>query len=97
MSSENEHDKKSKLKAFNKFQRTHSRAIMIPTVLFAYPIGGLLIGQWIDNRYNTSPWFLILFLVAGFVKAAREIAFITKVLERESESTDEGAEGNGDQ
>jgi len=32
-------------------------------------LGGLMIGKWIDTRFNTEPIFLLIFIVFGVIVA----------------------------
>jgi F0F1-type ATP synthase assembly protein I len=36
------------------------------------PLVGFFIGDWLDRRFGTSPWLVIVGLVLGFVTAGRE-------------------------
>lgn len=46
---------------------------IIPMILAIGPIVGLLIGQFLDQKFDTSPWLTILFLIFGFVAAIKEM------------------------
>jgi ATP synthase protein I len=39
---------------------------------------GLAIGLYIDKRYNTSPWFMLIFLCLGIVAGYRNIGLAIK-------------------
>ncbi len=51
---------------------------MIPMLLAASPIIGLLIGNYIDKKFGTGPVFLIVFLIIGFVAGARQVANVVR-------------------
>ena len=34
---------------------------------------GLLVGTWLDNHFDTTPWLTLLFLAFGFVAAAKGV------------------------
>lgn len=34
---------------------------------------GLLVGQWLDKKFGTEPWLLILFLIFGLVAGFRSL------------------------
>lgn len=36
---------------------------------------GFVVGLWLDRRLGTSPWFVILLLLAGFVAAVLNTYF----------------------
>ena len=44
----------------------------------APPIIGLLIGRYLDNRFNTNPILTIVLLIFGFAASVREVAIVLK-------------------
>ena len=34
---------------------------------------GLLVGSWLDSRFDTTPWLTLLFLGFGFAAAAKGV------------------------
>lgn len=60
----------------------------IPFLMAVPPIAGLLIGRFLDNRFNTNPVFTILLLVFGFVASVREVAIVLKRSNAEAEKDD---------
>jgi ATP synthase protein I len=52
--------------------------VTIPFVLALPPIAGWVIGSWIDKHYNTTPVWMYIFLVLGFVAGIRECYRIIK-------------------
>lgn len=50
----------------------------VPFLLAAPPIIGLLIGRFLDNRFNTTPILTIVFIVLGFIAGAREVASVLR-------------------
>ena len=42
-------------------------SIAVPVILF------VLIGQWIDNKYNSTPWFTVLAFVLATIVSGRII------------------------
>jgi len=60
----------------------------VPFLLAAPPIIGLLIGRFLDNRFNTTPILTIVFIVLGFVAGAREVASVLRKA-NEGEKQDE--------
>ena len=52
--------------------RSASMLLAIPTLLIVAPLVGGWIGGWLDRRFKSSPWLLILGLILGFVAAGRE-------------------------
>jgi ATP synthase protein I len=43
---------------------------------------GLGIGYWLDNRYDTSPWFTLVFLGLGVIAGFRNIYLAMKKSQR---------------
>ena len=43
---------------------------------------GLGIGYWLDGRYNTSPWFTLIFLGLGVIAGFRNIYLAMKKSQR---------------
>ena len=39
---------------------------------------GLGIGVWLDRKFDTSPWFTLIFLVFGIIAGFRNIALVIK-------------------
>jgi F0F1-type ATP synthase assembly protein I len=50
----------------------------IPFLMAAPPIIGLLIGRYLDDRFNTNPILTIVLLIFGFVASVREVAIVLK-------------------
>ncbi len=51
----------------------------IPGFLVVPPVVGALAGLWLDKRFGTAPWLLLLCLVLGFAAGVR---LIIKTLRR---------------
>jgi F0F1-type ATP synthase assembly protein I len=66
--------------------RSAGLLLAIPTLLIVSPLVGFFIGNWLDRRFNTSPWLVIVGLILGFVAAGRETYRIyRRYLEAEEE------------
>ena len=50
----------------------------IPVMLLSGPLIGFLIGNYIDKRFGTAPWFMVLFVCIGFVASIRQTIAIIK-------------------
>ena len=50
----------------------------IPVMLLSGPLIGFLIGNYIDKRIGTAPWFMVLFVCIGFVASIRQTIAIIK-------------------
>ena len=65
----------------NKYRYVHQVGLYtaIPIILVAGPAVGFFIGDYIDRKLGTTPWFMLFFVVIGFVASVRQtIEFITK-------------------
>jgi ATP synthase protein I len=60
----------------------------IPVLLTVAPLIGFFIGRFLDGKFNTDPILTVVFLVLGFVAAARQITSIVKAANRDSEKPD---------
>ena len=43
----------------------------IPGFLVVPPVAGVLLGRWLDQRFHTAPWLLLVFLLLGFGSGVR--------------------------
>jgi ATP synthase protein I len=76
---------KSSATELGKRVRTVGSLGMIPILLAAGPIIGIFIGQWLDKKFDSSPWLTVLFVILGFVAGVREMI---RLLKRESTKED---------
>lgn len=53
--------------------RVYGLLSSIPGFLVVPPVVGALAGQWLDERFHTAPWLLIVFVFLGFGAAVRLI------------------------
>jgi len=65
--------------------RTAGMLAMIPLLLIIAPLLGAYIGRWLDGRFGTTPWLLIVGLVLGFAAAGREIYSIYQRVQSDEE------------
>ena len=58
-----------------KFSLMRQAAILsaIPGFLVVPPVIGVFVGRWLDQRYHTAPWLLLVFLLLGFGTGIRLI------------------------
>ncbi len=66
---------------------------IIPMILAIGPILGLLIGQFLDKKFDTSPWLTILFLIFGFVAAIREMIRLLNQANSDEEKKSKSGKG----
>lgn len=50
----------------------------IPFLMAVPPIAGLLIGRFLDKKFNAYPVFTIVFMLLGFAAGVREVALVIK-------------------
>jgi ATP synthase protein I len=55
-----------------RFVRQVGLLTTIPVMLLSGPLIGFLIGDYIDKRFGTTPWFMIICLILGFVASIRQ-------------------------
>lgn len=50
----------------------------IPFLMAVPPIAGLLIGRYLDKKFNLQPVFTIVLLLLGFAAGVREVALVIR-------------------
>lgn len=69
--------------------RRNLRAIgllgVIPMLIGVGPMIGYFIGDWLDNKFGTGPYLMILFIAIGFGAAVKETIKIIKEADRKPE------------
>lgn len=60
-------------------------AITIPMMLLAGPLVGWFIGSWLDKKFGTNPWLLIILLVLGTTASVRETIKIIKEISKDDD------------
>lgn len=58
---------------------------VIPMLIGIGPMIGYFIGDWLDSKFGTAPYLMILFIALGFGAAVKETIKIIKEANRESE------------
>jgi F0F1-type ATP synthase assembly protein I len=43
----------------------------IPGFLVVPPVVGVLVGRWLDQKFHSAPWLLLVFLLLGFGSGVR--------------------------
>ena len=59
----------------------------IPGFLVVPPVVGVLVGRWLDQRFHTAPWLLLVLVILGFASGVRLTARTLK-LAREMQEDD---------
>jgi F0F1-type ATP synthase assembly protein I len=62
----------------------------IPFLMAVPPIAGLLIGRYLDKRFNVYPVLTIIFLLLGFAAAVREVVNVMRKANAPSERDKSG-------
>jgi F0F1-type ATP synthase assembly protein I len=57
----------------------------IPFLMMFGPLLGYFGGDWLDKRFGTEPYLMILFIVLGFIASGREV---WKLIQRASRDTE---------
>ena len=65
--------------------RGASLLLSIPTLLIVSPLVGFFLGNALDHKIKTSPWFTIVGLILGFGAAGRETFLIYRRYTAEEE------------
>ena len=55
-----------------KLARQLGIAVTIPMVLLAGPLVGWFIGSWLDKKFGTHPWLVIIVSIMGFIAGVRQ-------------------------
>lgn len=50
---------------------------------------GMFLGWWLDKKFDTHPWFFILFLFAGLGSAIKAVIRIMKMVDMQDETKEE--------
>ena len=59
----------------------------IPGFLVVPPVVGVLAGRWLDEKFHTAPWLLLVLLILGFASGIR-LTVRTLRLAREMQDDD---------
>ncbi len=43
----------------------------IPGFLVVPPVVGVLVGRWLDQKFHTAPWLLLVLVILGFASGVR--------------------------
>jgi len=54
----------------------------LPIILMAGPILGILLGNYLDKKLNTSPYLMILVFIFGCAASGRQVYNMVKWLQR---------------
>ena len=65
--------------------RTAGLLLAIPTLIIVSPLVGFFLGNAVDRWLKTSPWFMVIGLILGFVSGARETYRIYRRYQAEEE------------
>jgi ATP synthase protein I len=67
-------ESRSRIKSWRELAFYSSIGLSVALSIFI----GLAIGLYIDKRYNTSPWFMLIFLCLGIAAGYRNIGLAIK-------------------
>ncbi|MEW5874939.1 MAG: AtpZ/AtpI family protein [Candidatus Zixiibacteriota bacterium] len=57
----------------------------IPFLLLFGPLIGYFAGDWLDKKFGTEPYLMVLLIVLGFVAAGKEVWSLIQKSARESD------------
>ena len=71
----------------NKFKlaRQMGIAVTIPMTLLAGPLVGWFAGSWLDGKFGTKPWFLVILLALGTIAGVRQTIKMIKDISRDDD------------
>lgn len=70
-------------------EKTYGTALRLGTDFVSAVIVGLVIGYWIDKFFETTPLFLIIFLILGALAGFRNVyKYATKVISKDNNGDD---------
>lgn len=62
----------------------------VPFILAIAPLIGYFFGTFLDRRLGTSPVFMIIMIILGFVAGGRQVYRLVNLASRESDREDQG-------
>lgn len=67
-------------------------ATSIPFVMLAGPAGGYFLGDWLDSKFGTDPYLMIICAVVGLVASFREtvrlVGLLSKIADDDKDADD---------
>jgi F0F1-type ATP synthase assembly protein I len=75
------------LKTNDKFYplvRNIGTIVTIPMVFVAGPVVGFLIGNWIDEKWQTDPWAKVVLSLLGFIASIKQVIELIKRTTKET-------------
>jgi len=58
---------------------------------------GMYFGWWLDNKFETYPWFFIVFSIAGLGSAIKAVIRVIKIVEGQDSELDKTKDGQNDE
>jgi len=65
----------------------------VPFVLAVAPLIGYFFGAFLDRKLGTSPVFMIVLIVLGFIAGARQVYRLVRLASRDAEEGEDGKSG----
>lgn len=69
---------------YNSFKKL-GIATSIPFVMAGGPIVGFFIGRFLDIRFHTQPYLMLIFLIIGFAAGIRQTVNLIKQLKEQND------------
>jgi len=57
--------------------------------MLAGPVGGYFLGNWLDSKFDTSPYLMIIFAVVGLAASIKETIKLLGQLTRASDDKED--------
>ncbi len=72
----------------DKYQRWRQVGLLtaVPMILAAGPLVGFFIGDWLDKKFHTAPWLMLVFLIFGFIAGVKETISLIKIAMKEDKN-----------
>ena len=64
--------------------RNAGQAFMLPTMIGACAVIGVVMGHYLDRWLGTRPWFTLILLIGGFVSGVRETMKVVRRMNRDN-------------
>jgi len=78
-------ESKKPSKGAGKYVRQVGLLGTVPILLAVGPVVGFVIGRWLDGKFDTEPYLMIVFLIFGFIASGKEVWKIIKQAEKDAD------------
>lgn len=64
--------------SYGKLVRQIGIATTIPMILAAGPLVGYWIGQWVDRRFGSEPWGVVILALLGLAAGIKQVVHVIR-------------------